>query len=186
MNKRVLVFSNRPQLWCGSDDNGDRDGDGAKGNGFSRSFVLPGRSGYSCNHQRVSWWHYAGDYLANTHYSYQQPSQLAGDCSFHTGAVVFEELGTAGGADRFKLTTVNHFLTAPLPRPELARAANFHSTCPESAEAAGKCASALRRALRCQSEWGHQVNILMVDFWTIGELVKMVDDLNTGSQSPGQ
>merc|ERR1719324_2151308 len=127
MNKRLVVFSSMPQRFCGYDDNGDRDGEAQ--NKFPRSWALPGRAGYACDHERVPWWHYEWDFVAETHYSYKSPSALAEDCSFLRGGGV--DLSGPAGSDRFKLTSINHFLGPPPPScatPRPARPAS-HAGC---------------------------------------------------------
>lgn len=69
------------------------------------------------------------------------------------------------GSPSNALFLVNHFLTAPLPLPSLATEANERSVLRD-------------RVTRCESEAGRIVNWLAVDFYEIGSLLEVVDELN--------
>ena len=69
-----------------------------------------------------------------------------------------------GSADN-SLFILNHFLSAPLPSPQLAETANYNPLLNE-------------RALSCRERFGQTPNFLAVDFYDIGDGADVIEELN--------
>ena len=63
------------------------------------------------------------------------------------------------------LYVVNHFLTDPVPNPVLAKRANRRESLNAHARA-------------CVAHAGRVPNVLVVDYWSVGSVVGIVDELN--------
>jgi hypothetical protein len=75
------------------------------------------------------------------------------------------------GGDKAPLFLMNHWIeTTPTPRPSNAAVVNAYDVL-------------LARARQCAEERGHPPNIVAVDFYKTGDLVRVVDQLN-GTAAP--
>jgi hypothetical protein len=100
----------------------------------------------------VPWLRPAFEHFQETPYSFRKPEELS--CRPNRG-------GTNGS-----LFLVNHWIeTTPAPRPSNAEVVNRYDFL-------------LDRARRCSDERGRKVNVLAVDFYGSGDLVKVVETLN--------
>lgn len=100
----------------------------------------------------VPWLRAAFEHFQETPYTFHKPEEFS--CRPNRG-------GTSGS-----LLLVNHWIeTTPAPRPSNAEAVNSHNFL-------------LKRAQRCSEERGKVVNVLAVDFYRSGDLLKVADTLN--------
>jgi hypothetical protein len=99
----------------------------------------------------ASWYHDVWAYAQENPYAATTPSALS--CAQNRGA------------STNALFILNHFLTAPLASPELARMVNFNP-------------ALLDHARRCQRERMRFPNFVTVDFYDLGDLMPTVSALN--------
>jgi hypothetical protein len=100
----------------------------------------------------VPWIHNAYDYTQETPYHFTDPSQFS--CAENRGP------------DDAPLFLLNHWIdTSPAPRPSNAAKVNAYDVL-------------LGRARECEKERGQIPNIVAVDFYKTGDLMKVVDTLN--------
>jgi hypothetical protein len=105
----------------------------------------------------VPWYHPAFEVMRETPYAFHDTTE-------------FSEKPNRGG-DAGSLLLMNHWIeTTPLPKPSNAEIVNAYDFL-------------LRRARRCQKARGHVPNIVAVDFYGTGDLMKVVRTLN-GLDSP--
>ena len=101
------------------------------------------------------WHHYVWSHAVETHFSFTEASQ-------------FESVASCApnrGSTANSLFILNHFLTNPFASPALANTVNFNPM--------------LRsRALACQQAVAKLPNFLTVDFQSLGDLYKVVRELN--------
>jgi hypothetical protein len=113
----------------------------------------------------VAWLRPAFATFQETPYSFHQPRDFS--CRPNRG-------GTSGA-----LFQINHWIeTTPAPRPTIADSVNAY-------------AFLLRRARACAAERQHLPNVLLVDFYDVGDLFKVVRTLNgldtaAGAPAPGR
>jgi hypothetical protein len=101
---------------------------------------------------KVPWIHNAYDYTQETPYHFTRPSQFS--CAENRGP------STA------PLFLLNHWIdTSPAPRPSNAAKVNAYDVL-------------LGRARECERERGQMPNIIAVDFYKTGDVMKVVDTLN--------
>jgi hypothetical protein len=93
----------------------------------------------------------SGEQARETHFDAQLPEDFS--CAL------------TRGDESAQLLILNHFLTAPLAAPELADQVNFN---PFFAD----------RVARCAAEHGRQPNLIVVDFYSSGDLMAVVDATN--------
>lgn len=99
----------------------------------------------------VAWYHDVWAHAFETHWSHATREDLS--CAMNRGG--------AGNA----LFILNHFLSDPLPRPQLAEEINHNPFFEE-------------RVRECETAFGQIPNFVTVDFYTIGDVVEVVDALN--------
>jgi len=100
----------------------------------------------------VQWLRPAFDYIQETPYHFESPEDFT--CRPNRG-------GTDGG-----LFQINHWIeTTPAPRPSNAEVVNAYE-------------ALLGRAQACQRERGMLPNIIAVDFYRTGDLLRVADELN--------
>jgi hypothetical protein len=99
----------------------------------------------------LSWHHYVWDYAWETHFSFDDPADFS--CTINRGAM-------SNG-----LFILNHFLTRLLGSPLLADMVNHNPLF-------------IDRAVQCQTDSGRLPNFVTVDFYDIGDLFAVVDELN--------
>ena len=99
----------------------------------------------------LPWHHYVWDYAWETHYSFQQPASFS--CNINRGSM------------SNRLFILNHFLTNVIGSPQLAEMVNHNPLF-------------IDRALQCESESGRLPNFVTVDFYDIGDVFAVVDELN--------
>lgn len=108
--------------------------------------------------QGVPWLRPAFEHIQETPYTFHDPKELS--CRPNRG-------GTDGS-----LFLVNHWIdTAPAPRPSNAEMVNRYDFL-------------LARAKQCSAERGKMVNVLAVDFFRTGDLLRVVDTLNGVTRVP--
>lgn len=101
---------------------------------------------------RVPWYHDAYAVMQETPYHFTRPSEMS--CAPNRGPA---------DADFF---LINHWIdTSPAPRPSNAAKVNVREVL-------------LRRARRCERVRGLMPNVLAVDFYRTGDLLRVVDELN--------
>lgn len=100
----------------------------------------------------LPWHHYVWDYAWETHYSFQQPDDFS--CNINRGSM------------SNRLFILNHFLTGVFGSPQLADMVNHDPLF-------------IDRALQCETESGRLPNFVTVDFYDIGDLFAVVDELNS-------
>jgi hypothetical protein len=106
----------------------------------------------------VPWIHNAFDVMQETPYHFTDAAQFS--CAPNRGA------------STNSLFLLNHWIdTTPAPRPSNAAKVNAYDVL-------------LGRARTCQKERGLQPNVLAVDFYRTGDLMKVVDTLNRIPQQP--
>jgi hypothetical protein len=107
----------------------------------------------------VSWLRPAFESIRETPYSFHSPKEFS--CRANRG-------GDAGS-----LFLMNNWIeTTPTPKPSNAALVNAFEPL-------------LSRARQCAGERGHLPNIIAVDFYRTGDLLKVVNELNrSGSSSP--
>lgn len=98
-----------------------------------------------------AWYHHFWDIAWDTPYSFAKPEDF--NCSLNRGTK---------GNDLFLM---NHWLSDPLSTPDRAKVANEYSLLSA-------------RAKQCQTEGGQIPNFVAVDFYDIGALFKVVNELN--------
>jgi hypothetical protein len=98
-----------------------------------------------------TWYHHFWDIAWDTPYTFAKPEDFS--CSLNRGAK---------GNDLFLM---NHWLSDPLSTPERAQVANEYALLSS-------------RGKQCQTEGGHLPNFVAVDFYDIGALFQVVDELN--------
>jgi len=101
------------------------------------------------------WNHHAFSFMVSNNYQYSSRTEL---------------LGAAGctrdnGHPSSALLLVNHFITAPAASAAWASAANYYSDLRGHAE-------------KCQTEYNKVPNFLLVDFWSIGDVIAVALELN--------
>jgi hypothetical protein len=112
----------------------------------------------SAHDPSVPWIHNAFDVVQETPYHFTAASQFS--CAPNRGAPTNS------------LFLINHWIdTTPAPRPSNAAQVNAYDVL-------------LARARTCQKERGLQPNVLAVDFYRTGDLMKVVDTLNRIPQHP--
>jgi hypothetical protein len=100
----------------------------------------------------VPWYHPAFQVMQETPYEFRDTTQ-------------FSEQPNRGGTDG-SLLLMNHWIeTTPLPKPSNAATVNAYPFL-------------LRRALRCEQERHHVPNLVAVDFYGTGDLMRVVRKLN--------
>jgi hypothetical protein len=100
----------------------------------------------------VDWLHPAFEAIQETPYSFRRPADFS--CAVNRG-------GTTGS-----LFQINHWVeTPPMPKPSNAAIVNAYDFL-------------LGRAHRCAAERGHVPNILAVDFYRTGDVMRVVRELN--------
>ncbi|MGH7726291.1 MAG: hypothetical protein ACREOU_12765 [Candidatus Eiseniibacteriota bacterium] len=108
----------------------------------------------------VAWMHPAFEVLQETPYTFHNPSE-------------FSNKPNRGGASA-SLFLMNHWIeTTPMPKPSNADSVNAHDFL-------------LNRIRRFKRERGHLPNLVAVDFYRSGDLVKVVRELNEGEPPPAQ
>jgi hypothetical protein len=100
---------------------------------------------------RPPWYHYVWDFAWETHYSFAQPSDMS--CAINRGNFANS------------LFILNHFLTQIFGSPTLAEQVNHDPFF-------------IDRAEQCQAESGRLPNFVTVDYYDIGDLFAVVDQLN--------
>ncbi|HRI66287.1 MAG TPA: PI-PLC domain-containing protein [Polyangium sp.] len=98
-----------------------------------------------------SWYHHIWDITWDTPYSFAKPEDF--NCNLNRGSKDND------------LFLMNHWLSDPLSTPDRAKVANEY----------GLLSS---RAKQCQAEGGQIPNFVAVDFYDIGALFQVVDELN--------
>jgi hypothetical protein len=98
------------------------------------------------------WYHRVWDHCWETHYHFESPDELSCDIN--------------RGDNANPLFILNHFLTSPFASPDLAETINHNPLF-------------LNRALQCREESGRLPNFVTVDFHSIGDLLDVVDELNS-------
>jgi hypothetical protein len=112
----------------------------------------------SPNDPAVPWIHNAFAVLQETPFHFSNPSQFS--CADHRGAATNP------------LFLLNHWIdTTPAPRPSNAAKVNAYD-------------ALLGRARQCQKERGLLPNVIAVDFYRTGDLMKVVDTMNRIPQEP--
>jgi hypothetical protein len=107
----------------------------------------------------VPWYHLAFEVCQETPYGFKNPSELSNKPN---------RGGTSGS-----LLLMNHWIeTAPTPLPSNAEIVNAYDFL-------------LRRARECRSQRGMIPNLVAVDFYRTGDLIRVVDALN-GVEAPEQ
>ena len=99
----------------------------------------------------LPWYHYAYACAWDNPYHAETPAELS--CS----------LGR--GSRNHSIFILNHFLTAPVAMRSLAEMINHQPFLGDQAR-------------RCQTETGQLPNFVTVDFYDVGDLFEVVDDLN--------
>jgi hypothetical protein len=100
----------------------------------------------------VPWYHPAFEVMQETPYSFRDTTE-------------FSEQPNRGGTGG-SLLLMNHWIeTTPLPKPSNAAIVNAYPFL-------------LRRALRCEQERRHIPNLVAVDFYGTGDLMRVVRKLN--------
>jgi hypothetical protein len=97
------------------------------------------------------WFHDTGEIIYGPHYAAEEPEDL--------GCVLDGEVIEGG------LLTLNHFLTSPIASAALADSVNHNPFL-------------LDRAERCQEELGTLPNAVVVDYYSLGDVVEAVAVLN--------
>lgn len=97
------------------------------------------------------WYQHAWDLIWDTPYSFTNTSEFSCDLN--------------RGSKENDLFLMNHWLSAPLSDPKLAAVANEYSVLSG-------------RAKQCAMEGGQIPNFVAVDFYSIGALIQVVDELN--------
>eukprot|EP01012_Entosiphon_sulcatum_P002829 TRINITY_DN10696_c0_g1_i1.p1 TRINITY_DN10696_c0_g1~~TRINITY_DN10696_c0_g1_i1.p1 ORF type:complete len:308 (-),score=66.32 TRINITY_DN10696_c0_g1_i1:325-1248(-) len=117
------------------------------------------------------WYMFVWDFMFETWFQVASPSNFS--ClpwRGHLGGVgLYDDLETyARYRDRYavRLSVLNHFVTAPVATPVVADTVNRNPFL-------------ITRAKECREAWlGHQVNLVTVDFWSQGDLIAAVGQLN--------
>jgi len=159
-NKRLLLFSNRAVSYTGS----SHDGNILTHSDFGSDFVSV---------TSVDWWHKDSDYLAATTYSYTSQVTMTSDCSLNSDKSMYpiadfaetSQSAAQPGPAAYRLIVANHFISNPLP-------------CESCAASSNQNTSLKSRMLSCKSQWDHQPNFPTVDFWSLGEVVRVSGHLN--------
>lgn len=99
----------------------------------------------------LAWYHFVWDYAFETPFSFEKPADL----------VCTKNRGNAASS----LFILNHFLTRGVGDPRLARLINFNPLFVD-------------RAHQCMTEDERLPNFVTVDFYDIGDVFAVVDDLN--------
>jgi hypothetical protein len=97
------------------------------------------------------WYHPVWDHAWETHYSNVGPDDFT--CEPNRGN------------PENPLFIFNHFLTDPLAKPELAELVNYNPFF-------------LERALECHNQSGRMPNFVTIDFYSIGDVMEVVEELN--------
>jgi len=100
-----------------------------------------------------AWLHAKGDFIYGTTYHYEAPEEL--DCILTSAPIPHGILD------------VTHILTNPLANPENAEAINYNPLLRD-------------RIDTCIAEWGRLPTLIGVDFYSIGDILTVVEDLNLG------
>jgi hypothetical protein len=104
------------------------------------------------NSAGVPWYHPAFEVMQETPYEFRDTTQ-------------FSEVPNRGGTSG-SLLLMNHWIeTVPMPKPSNAEVVNSYDFL-------------LRRARRCQQTRGHVPNLVAVDFYGTGDLMRVVQTLN--------
>eukprot|EP00760_Papus_ankaliazontas_P035070 PhM_4_TR7606/c0_g1_i1/m.44916 len=109
------------------------------------------------NENAPSWYLYMWDYFFETKYSFQTTSAF--DCQPNRG------YSTDSGVMSRKLSILNHFLTNPVASPMLAADAN-------------ELTSVQDHYSSCQQSWGRTPNVVAFDFWSMGDPLRTIDNIN--------
>ncbi|MBI2061146.1 MAG: hypothetical protein HYT87_15510 [Nitrospirae bacterium] len=106
----------------------------------------------------LPWYHDVWEYAWETHYHFESAGEFT--CKINRGR------------PENSLFIMNHFLTSPIAHPSLAEQVNFNPLL-------------IDRAKQCWGESGRRPNFVTVDFYSIGDLFAVVDELNGLSSSGG-
>jgi len=99
-----------------------------------------------------NWYHSAWELIFDTPYDYASADEFS--CAL------------SRGTEDNPLFLVNHWVSQPWPSEEVSAEVNTEEVLGE-------------RAASCADLWGRPINILAVDFYAVGDLFAVVDDLNT-------
>ncbi|MCS5526792.1 MAG: hypothetical protein NZ774_02920 [Candidatus Poseidoniales archaeon] len=99
----------------------------------------------------ISWYHYDGDYMAKTHWAYNDSAYFT--CELTRGNV------------SSPLRWLDHFVTDPLSSESASNSTN-------------QVPVVVERANNCTQQWGQVPNFIAVDFWGQGNIVLAVETLN--------
>jgi len=151
LNQRVVVFtpSRTDELVDDLDTRFDFDGDGG-GDNASPSWLLP-----------VDFYAGQNDYKANSEVDFR--------CDVVRGRGMVEATywnihGGGWAAAPYQLYLLNHFITDPIGNPAASKAANTYD-------------SLWKHVSRCTAEQ-KKPNAVMVDFWSVGDLLQVVEKMN--------
>jgi hypothetical protein len=98
-----------------------------------------------------AWYHVMYDHAWDTPYHAEYPEEIS--CTVGRGSIEND------------LTLFNHFLTAPLASPELAEQVNYNPFF-------------IDRVNGCIDELGRTPNFIAVDFYSIGDVLEVIDEVN--------
>lgn len=117
----------------------------------------------------ISGWHHSSAYRSETAYTYKTLEAMQADCTLlfglpGGGVAALSQTAPFGG-EQHRLTIMNHFMSTPTP-------------CERCAEDANTADVIQARHTACRAAWKHAVNFIAVDFWSIGNTITVVNDLN--------
>ena len=99
----------------------------------------------------IPWYHYDGDYMAKTHWGYNDTTYF--NCNLTRGNI------------SSSLRWLDHYITDPVSSESASNATN-------------QVPVIIERADDCSEQWGQIPNFIAVDYWEQGDIVLAVDNLN--------
>ena len=99
----------------------------------------------------IPWYHYDGDYMAKTHWEYNDSAYF--NCELTRGNL------------SSSLRWLDHYVTDPISSESASNATN-------------QVPVIVERADNCTEQWGQIPNFIAVDFWEQGDIVLAVETLN--------
>jgi hypothetical protein len=99
----------------------------------------------------IPWYHYDGDYMAKTHWGYNDSAYF--NCELTRGNL------------SSSLRWLDHYVTDPISSESASNATN-------------QVPVIVERADNCTEQWGQIPNFIAVDFWEQGDIVLAVETLN--------
>jgi hypothetical protein len=99
----------------------------------------------------IPWYHYDGDYMAKTHWGYNDSAYF--NCELTRGNL------------SSSLRWLDHYVTDPISSESASNATN-------------QVPVIIERADNCTEQWGQIPNFIAVDFWEQGDIVLAVETLN--------